>query len=304
MALLSGDKYLASLRELGRHVYIQGEKIRNVPDHPIAGPPAMAIAQTYYQAEQVKMKSLFTAQSNLTGDTVNRFTHIQQNIEDLVNKILMLREMGRKTACCFQRCAGLDCMNTVYAITYDMDQTYGTEYHPRFRDFMEYVQTNDLIDRLSKALRDHLAEDGFKSALTPATHNFDEAVLMARWSHKHLGYLAGLGRFGVHHVLITPAGCAGRLGSLVTEAELGDHPLIETEEACLLKAGQKCGQCIDVCPVEALSEAEFDRQGCWERLNDNRDSLSYFSDLPKTTHVCGKCAAIVPCSFKNPVAQL
>ena len=145
MALLTGDKYLASLKALGRHVYIQGEKIRNVPDHPIAGPPAMAIAQTYYQAEQDKMRSLFTAQSNLTGETVNRFTHIQQDVEDLVSKILMLREMGRKTACCFQRCAGLDCMNTVYAITYDMDQTYGTEYHQRFIDFMKYVQTNDLV---------------------------------------------------------------------------------------------------------------------------------------------------------------
>ena len=28
----------------------------------------------------------------------------------------------------------------------------------------------------------------------------------------------------------------GRLGSLVTEAELGDHPLLETAETCLLKA--------------------------------------------------------------------
>jgi epoxyqueuosine reductase len=167
-----------------------------------------------------------------------------------------------------------------------------------------YVQTNDLIDRLSTGLSDLLAENGFKSALTPATHNFDEAVLMARWSHKHLGYLAGLGRFGVHHMLITPAGCTGRLGSLVTEAELGDHPLMETEEACLLKAGQKCGKCIDVCPVQALSEADFDRQRCWDRLNENRDSLPYFSDLPKTTHVCAKCGTIMPCSFKNPVAEL
>jgi 4-hydroxybutyryl-CoA dehydratase/vinylacetyl-CoA-Delta-isomerase len=145
MALLTGDNYLSSLRELGRHVYIQGEKIRNVPDHPIAGPPAMAIAETYFQAEQDKMKSLFTARSHLTGDTVNRFTHIQQSIEDLVSKILMLREMGRKTACCFQRCAGLDCMNTVFAITHDMDQTYGTEYHQRFKDFMKHIQASDLV---------------------------------------------------------------------------------------------------------------------------------------------------------------
>jgi len=167
-----------------------------------------------------------------------------------------------------------------------------------------YVQTNDLIGRLTGALGDLLAQHGFKSRLTAATHNFDEIALMSRWSHKHLGYLAGLGRFGVHHMLITPAGCTGRLGSLVTEAELGDNPLIETGETCLLKAGQKCGKCIESCPVQAIKEDDFDRRLCWDRLNENRRSLSYFSDLPETTHVCGKCAAIMPCSFKNPVVGL
>jgi epoxyqueuosine reductase len=167
-----------------------------------------------------------------------------------------------------------------------------------------YMQTNDLIGRLSRALADRLAEHGYKATLTPATHNFDEVRLMARWSHKHLGYLAGLGKFGVHNMLITPAGCAGRLGSLVSEAGLGDHSLIETDEACLTKAGKQCGQCIQACPVEALSEKDFDRKGCWQRLNENRDTLDYFPDLPQSTHVCGKCAALMPCSFVNPVAKL
>ncbi len=167
---------------------------------------------------------------------------------------------------------------------------------------LAYVQTNDLIGRLTRALGDQLAEKGFKSGLTPATHNFDEAKLMARWSHKHLGHLAGLGRFGVHHMLITPAGCTGRLGSLVSEADLGDHALIETQEACLFKAGKECGQCIKACPVEALSEEGFERRLCWDRLNENRRVLAYFDDLPESTDVCGKCVALMPCSFKNPVA--
>jgi epoxyqueuosine reductase QueG len=167
-----------------------------------------------------------------------------------------------------------------------------------------YVQTNDLIERLSQAISDSLAEQGFKSRLTPATHNFDETRLMALWSHKHLGYLAGLGRFGVHNMLITPRGCAGRLGSLVTEADFGDHPLIRDAEACLLKAGKDCGKCMQACPVSALSENDFDRRGCWNRLNENRDVLDYFSDLPKSTDACGKCAAVVPCSFMNPVDRL
>jgi epoxyqueuosine reductase QueG len=167
-----------------------------------------------------------------------------------------------------------------------------------------YVQTNDLIGRLSLALEKFLTEKGFKSKLTPATHNFNEDKLMARWSHKHLAHLSNLGRFGTHNMLITPVGCAGRLGSLVTEAYLGDHAVIETDEACLLKAGYKCGKCIEACPVDALNEKSFDRRQCWDRLNENRDTLDYFSDLPKTTHVCGKCAALMPCSFMNPVAKL
>jgi epoxyqueuosine reductase QueG len=169
---------------------------------------------------------------------------------------------------------------------------------------LAYVQTNDLIGRLSQALGDLLAEHGFKSGLTPATHNFDDVKLMARWSHKHLAHLANLGRFGVHHMLITPVGCAGRLGSLVSEADMGEHPLIEFREACLSKIGKECGQCIKACPVEALSQDAFERRRCWDRLNENRRILDYFSDLPETTHVCGKCAALMPCSFKNPVAAL
>ena len=169
---------------------------------------------------------------------------------------------------------------------------------------LAYVQTNDLIDRLSRAIAAFLVAKGFKSGLTPATHNFDEDVLMARWSHKHLAFLANLGRFGTHHMLITPVGCTGRLGSLVTEADLGNHPVIHTDEACLLKAGKKCGKCIEACPVDAIGNSGFERRRCWNRLNENRDTLDYFSDFPESTHVCGKCAALVPCSFLNPVAKL
>ena len=167
-----------------------------------------------------------------------------------------------------------------------------------------YVDTNLLIGRVSAEIAQRLEDGGHRCGLTPATANFSEETLTARWSHKHLGFLTGIGRFGTHCMLITPAGCAGRLGSLVTEAALGDHPLIETAEACLLKAGRRCGRCIRACPVAALDPATFHRRRCWERLLENRAVLTEFADLPLDTQVCGKCAAVMPCSYANPVRRL
>ncbi len=145
MALMTREQYVSTLSKLSHRVFIQGEEIASVTDHPISRPPAMAIAETYRQAEQEEMRSLYTAESHIAGETVNRFTHIQHSIDDLIKKILMLRDMGRKTASCFQRCAGLDCINSVYAITFETDQEFGTSYHQRFVDFMRYVQTHDFV---------------------------------------------------------------------------------------------------------------------------------------------------------------
>ncbi len=145
MPLMTRDEYLSSMREFDHRVFVQGEQVESIVDHPISAPPAMAMAETYHQAEPAKRADLFTAQSHLTGEPINRFTHIQQSVDDLVNKILMLREMGRETACCFQRCAGLDCINTVYAITHELDREKGSDYHDRFKNYIKYLQGNDLV---------------------------------------------------------------------------------------------------------------------------------------------------------------
>jgi epoxyqueuosine reductase QueG len=162
-----------------------------------------------------------------------------------------------------------------------------------------YEETNALIGLVAEELRAHLAEHGYKSALTPATHNFDQVRLVSRWSHKHLAHLSGLGRFGVNAQLITPSGCAGRLGSLVTEAKLGNNPLVKTEELCLHKAGEECLKCLGRCPVRAVKAEGIDRRRCWTRLRENLNQTEELAGLKETTHVCGKCVVDLPCSYFN-----
>ena len=169
---------------------------------------------------------------------------------------------------------------------------------------LAYASTNRFIGSVCEYIREHLVDRGFQAELTPATHNFGHVKLMSRWSHKHLGYLAGLGRFGVNAQLITPSGCAGRLGSLVTDAELGDSPLVSEKELCLHKNGYECLACVKRCPVEAVSESGIVRKLCWERLKSNLARTEELAGLGNTTHVCGKCQVLVPCRLKAPKREV
>lgn len=144
MALKTPQEYLDDMRKLKIKLYMFGEKIEDRVDHPIIRPSINAMAMTYKLAQDPEYEDLMTAVSSLTGRKINRFTHLHQSTEDLVKKVKMQRLLGQKTGCCFQRCVGMDAFNAVYNTTFEIDQAKGTEYHQRFKNFLEYVQDNDL----------------------------------------------------------------------------------------------------------------------------------------------------------------
>jgi len=164
-----------------------------------------------------------------------------------------------------------------------------------------YLSTNDMIENIGEDMQARIEAVGGKAALTPSTHNFDQERLVSLWSHKHLGHLIGLGRYGTNCQFITPVGCSGRMGSLVTDLDLGDHPLVTADELCLVKAGKKCGKCIEACPVDALTEDGMDRAACYARLQENYRLLMEPDGLPDSTEVCAKCQVGMPCSWKSPL---
>lgn len=155
-----------------------------------------------------------------------------------------------------------------------------------------YVEANKLINHICDEIIALLTKKGIDAATVRATHTYDESTLQAGWSHRSAARIAGLGRFGVNRMLITPVGCAGRYGSVLIGEETAPDPHVD-EEYCLYYQDGSCLVCLSACPVDALGVDSFDRFTCHDRLLENAKA---FVSIGKCD-VCGKCVVAGPCAL-------
>jgi 4-hydroxybutyryl-CoA dehydratase/vinylacetyl-CoA-Delta-isomerase len=139
----TGADYIESLRGRKLSVYLMGERVDEPVDHPIIRPSINAVAATYDLA--IEDPELASATSSLTGKTVNRFLHVTQSAQDVVDQNRMQRRLGQITGTCFQRCVGMDAINSLFTVTHAIDAAHGTGYFARFRSFVEQIQEQNLV---------------------------------------------------------------------------------------------------------------------------------------------------------------
>src|SRR5207302_482470 len=68
-----------------------------------------------------------------------------ESVEDVVAQNKMQRRLGQLTGTCFQRCVGMDALNSLFSLTHEMDTEHGTPYHQRFRDFLVRMQEANFV---------------------------------------------------------------------------------------------------------------------------------------------------------------
>jgi 4-hydroxybutyryl-CoA dehydratase/vinylacetyl-CoA-Delta-isomerase len=173
MPLKTPEEYLESIKR-PVNLYMFGEKVEEFWNHPIIKPSLNTVMKIYELAQKEEYKDIMTAKSNLTGKTINRFTHIHQSTDDLIKKVKMQRLLGQKTACCFQRCVGFDTANALYSVTYEMDKKYGTNYHERFKKYWIEVQNEDLM--VGGAMTDTKGNRGIRPKDQPDPDSFLHVV--------------------------------------------------------------------------------------------------------------------------------
>jgi 4-hydroxybutyryl-CoA dehydratase/vinylacetyl-CoA-Delta-isomerase len=139
----TGEQYIESLRGRNLKVYLFGELVEEPVDHPVIRPSINAMAETYDLA--VRQPDLASAESPFTGGHVNRFLHIAESPDDLVLQNKMQRKLGQLTGTCFQRCVGMDAINSLHSVTYEMDEKHGTDYHQRLNAFIAKMQKHNYV---------------------------------------------------------------------------------------------------------------------------------------------------------------
>ena len=106
------EDYIKGLAKMKRNIYFDGQLIDRTDE--LQMDCLNTIGLTYDEAENPENQELCTAISHLTGERINRFTHIHQNKEDLHKKQDMTRMLCQKVGGCIQRCMGIDASNAVY----------------------------------------------------------------------------------------------------------------------------------------------------------------------------------------------
>ena len=142
-SISTGEEYIQSLRGRGLKVYLFGELIAEPVDHPMIRPSVNAVAETYELA--LSEPELATVVSPITGERVNRFLHVCGERDDVVMQNKMQRRLGQLTGTCFQRCVGMDALNSLHSVTYEMDAKHSTPYHARLLAFLEMAQRGNLV---------------------------------------------------------------------------------------------------------------------------------------------------------------
>ncbi|NLW77838.1 MAG: aromatic ring hydroxylase [Ruminococcaceae bacterium] len=137
------EQYLADLAKMRPNLYIDGKQVDRT--HPMVIKGSQVIRYTFALADNPEYEPLLTTTSHISGKKINRFTHIHQSPQDLLDKQEMTRKMCNMAGGCIQRCMGCDMLNGISAAALDVDKKHGTHYYDNFMKYLEFFQENDLV---------------------------------------------------------------------------------------------------------------------------------------------------------------
>ncbi len=159
--------------------------------------------------------------------------------------------------------------------------------------FHHYRTVNNFLDQVALKVGNYIQKKGFLSLPIAASQIVDWQAQKAHLSHKHIGYLAGLGWIGRNNLLVNERqGSRFRLVSVLTDMPLKiDKP---AQRSC-----QGCRLCMAVCPAGAIRESclDFDHIRCFEKLREFQKKKLV------DQYICGICVNVCRGALVRPASS-
>lgn len=166
MALKTRTEYLASLQKLRPNIYKFGQRVEDVTTNSFTRRVVESHARAYDAAHDPALSSLFTTPSNFTGEKVHRHNSLMLSMEDVISNSKLKRTMYQLTGTCTGAlCAGWNAMNTMWAVTFELDKAQGSDYHERLKDWILKAQSSGWT--VAGALTDAKGNRSLKASQQP-----------------------------------------------------------------------------------------------------------------------------------------
>ena len=166
MSIRTGQSYRQSLRKLRPNVYKWGELIEDVPSHPATRLHVQSVAASYDAASDPERAPIFTATSHLSGERAHRWNTLMRSAEDVLGNARMKRAQFRFSGTCQgATCVGWTGLNSLWAVTYEIDAELGTDYHSRLQEYFRAIE--DDASALAGALTDAKGNRSLRAGKQP-----------------------------------------------------------------------------------------------------------------------------------------
>ena len=171
--LRTGAEYLRQIANDGRHIYIDGELVRDVPNHPAFRGAAASIARLWDIAADPANREEMTFPSPDTGAPVLRCYQVPRTQEDLVSRRLMMTRwaeasfglMGRTPDHVASFLAGYAAKPSVFSELADAETAERMlRIHARARDRHQYVSYAIVPPQIDRSKPAHAQADPFMHA--------------------------------------------------------------------------------------------------------------------------------------------
>lgn len=180
---------------------------------------------------------------------------------------------------------------------------YPSERWAHNRVFGEAKVNLGLARHLTAALH-HAGVPAVAPGLMPEWHQEPSAkyTYASLWSERHAAYTAGLGTFGLSDGLITPAGKAVRVGSLIARLPLAPtpRPYAHHQAYCLFYQNGSCGVCARRCPAGSVNTAGRDKHKCKQYALEEVIPPYIKEHYGFEGYGCGLCQTKIPCEAQIP----